>query len=295
MGTPVYSMTGFASRKALVKTTELSSEIRSLNSRYLEMYVKLPTIFRDQEDAVKELIRQKVDRGKINCTIIIQAKEEALDALEVNEGAVKNYAKLLNGVRESAGIEKKIELSDLLQFKDVFVAKEDDALSELLKKHLMNLVSDTLDGLNETRMREGDNLRNDLLQRLASITSLNDEIFELGKNNARTEFDKLNKRLLSMIDEKKIDRNRLEMELALISDRVDISEEVVRMRSHLQQFQANLDKGSPIGKKLNFILQEMHREANTISSKSSLIEISKRIVTVKEEIERMREQVQNIE
>jgi len=288
-------MTGFASRKALVKTTELSSEIRSLNSRYLEMYVKLPTIFRDQEDAVKELIRQKVDRGKINCTIIIQAKEEALDALKVNEGAVKNYAKLLNDVRDTAGIDKKIELSDLLQFKDVFVAKEDDALSELLKKHLMNLVSDTLDGLNETRMREGDNLRNDLLQRLASITTLNDEIFELGKNNARTEFDKLNKRLISMIDEKKIDRNRLEMELALISDRVDISEEVVRMRSHLQQFQANLDKGSPIGKKLNFILQEMHREANTISSKSSLIEISKRIVTVKEEIERMREQVQNIE
>jgi len=130
---------------------------------------------------------------------------------------------------------------------------------------------------------------------LNNIHNLNMEIKELSVDNARNEFDKLYKRLLSMIDEKKIDHNRLEMELALISDRVDISEEVVRMESHLELFRENLAAGSPNGKKLNFILQEMHREANTMSTKNTLIEISHRIVTIKEEIERMREQVQNIE
>ncbi|MEL6822027.1 MAG: YicC/YloC family endoribonuclease [Calditrichota bacterium] len=291
----IYSMTGFAARKSLVGTTEISAEVRSLNSRYLEMYVKLPPLFREQEDAVKELIRQKVDRGKINCTITLHAKEDSLDTLQVNESAVKNYTQLLNDVRRVASIEKPLELSDFLQFKDLFVAKEDDEMGELLRNNMQLLLADTLDGLNETRSREGANLKKDLLGRLDAIATLNAEITDLGKDNARTEFNKLHKRLLSMIEEQKIDRNRLEMELALISDRVDISEEVVRMTSHLDQFKTNLSKGSPIGKKLNFILQEMHREANTISSKSSLIEISKRIVTVKEEIERMREQVQNIE
>lgn len=157
------------------------------------------------------------------------------------------------------------------------------------------LINDAIAQLDITRGAEGENLRRDLADRLDALEKLTGEIAEMGKGNARSEFEKLYQRLITLVDEGKIDRNRLEMELALISDRVDISEEVVRMGSHIELFRENLRQGSPIGKKLNFILQEMHREANTISTKNTLIEISHRSVTVKEEIERMREQVQNLE
>ena len=145
------------------------------------------------------------------------------------------------------------------------------------------------------RSQEGIHLKSDLQKRLDKITILTEEITGLSKENPSIEFEKLRKRLLSMITEDKIDINRLEQELAIIADRVDITEETVRMKSHIQLFQENLNTGSPIGKKLNFILQEMHRETNTMSNKTTIVEISHRLVTLKEEIEKVREQVQNIE
>ncbi len=291
----IYSMTGFASGKMQFDKSEITCEIRALNSRYLEIYAKVPTAFRELEDRTKEIIRKKIHRAKINCSITITSQEAMLQYLQINPGAVGMYKKLVDQIRQAAGIESPVQVADMLQFKDIFVAEEEGGADEELLKAMCKALEDTIDQLNTTRGREGENLKNDLEARLSTIAKLSGEIEELSKGNARIEFDKQYQRLLNMIDENKIDRNRLEMELALISDRVDISEEVVRMNSHIGLFRKNLEKGSPIGKKLNFILQEMHREANTMSTKNTLIEISHRVVTVKEEIERMREQVQNIE
>jgi len=152
-----------------------------------------------------------------------------------------------------------------------------------------------MDNLNTMRANEGENLRQDLLQRLERIETLTREVARLGEKNPRQEFDRLYKRLLALINQEKIDANRLELELALLSDKVDITEETIRMQSHIQLFRENLNAGSPIGKKLNFLLQEMHREANTMSNKATMIEISHRVVTIKEEVEKMREQIQNVE
>jgi len=291
----IYSMTGFAAGAILEGSNEISCEIRALNSRYLEMYIKLPLIIKDLEDAIKGIIREKVSRGKINCSITFSFQEPLMQSLKVNEGAILMYKNLVNQIRTIADIKEPLKVSDILEFKDIFAFKEEGIIEEALQNSIFQLIHDVVDQLNQTRVQEGQNLRTDIENRLNNIHNLNMEIKELSVDNARNEFDKLYKRLLSMIDEKKIDNNRLEMELALISDRVDISEEVVRMESHLGLFRENLAAGSPNGKKLNFILQEMHREANTMSTKNTLIEISHRIVTIKEEIERMREQVQNIE
>ncbi len=291
----IYSMTGYASSTIVVDGGELICEIRSLNSRYLEIFLKLPQSLKAFEDQIKGLIRKKVNRGKINCVLTATSAEMFQNGLQVNEAAVKMYRDLLENIRKAAGISAPIQLSDLLLFKDVFTVDEEKAVDETLQQKLVELLNSALDDLNATRSEEGENLRTDLSDRLNTIQTLAKEVGNYGSENARVEFDKQYERLKKQIDENKLDRNRLELEVAIISDRVDISEEIVRLQSHITLFQGDLLSGSPIGKKLNFLLQEMHREANTMSSKNTMIDISHRVVTIKEEIERMREQVQNIE
>jgi uncharacterized protein (TIGR00255 family) len=288
-------MTGFAFGAIQHGNGEISCEIRTLNSRYLEMNIKLPLVIKDLEEGIKGVIREKVSRGKVSCSITFSSQEPLMQDLKVNEGAILMYKNLIDQIRSIAGIIEPIKISDILEFKDIFALEEKDFIDEALQNSLFQLVNEALDKLNQMRVLEGENLRKDLEQRLSNIHNHNMEIKSLSKGNSTVELEKLSNRLLSLIDEKKIDRSRLEMELALISDRVDISEEVVRMESHLDLFRENLEEGSPIGKKLNFILQEMHREANTMSTKNTLIKVSHRIVAIKEEIERIREQVQNIE
>lgn len=291
----IYSMTGFAAGKTSFKTSQISCEIRSLNSRYLELFVKLPPLLRDMEDEVKELIRQKLQRGKINLSLSFDTGDPSSQSLKVNENAVRLYARLFDDIRRLANLEETARVSDFLEFKDVFVTDQDALSDKDFRARLISFLAELLDKLNYNREVEGANLRTDLEARLASILEINEKLTALAAGTARAEFDKLYQRLLSMISEQKVDRNRLEMEMAIISDRVDINEEIVRLESHIGLFRENLAAGSPIGKKLNFILQEMHREANTISSKSSQVEISHLAVTLKEEVERIREQVQNIE
>jgi uncharacterized protein (TIGR00255 family) len=291
----IYSMTGFASGAIQHGNSEISCEIRSLNSRYLEMNIRLPLVIKDLEEAIKGIIREKVSRGKVSCSVTFSSQESLLQNLKVNQGAILMYKNLIDQIRNIAGINEPIKISDILEFKDVFALEEESSIDEALQNSLFRLITDSLVKLNQMRIFEGENLREDLDQRLSNIHKHNLEIKSLSKGNSKAELKKLYNRLLSLVDEKKVDRNRLEMELALISDRVDISEEVVRMESHLNLFRENLAQGSPIGKKLNFILQEMHREASTMSTKNTLIEVSHRIVAIKEEIERVREQVQNIE
>lgn len=291
----IYSMTGFSTERIQFEESELTCEIRSLNSRYLEINAKLPYGMKALEDNVKSWIRSRLDRGKINCVISFETTEQLLQSLKLNKGALSMYTKLLEEIRSQTGINTPLQLSDLLFFKDIFTPDDSGMVNDAFEAALEQLVNNALDRLNKTRSQEGGNLRRDLEERLKTIEKLNEEIKEMSKDNARIEFDKLHQRLISLIGEQKIDANRLEQELAIISDRVDINEETVRMDSHIGLFRKNLQQGSPIGKKLNFMLQEMHREANTISTKNTMIGISHRIVQVKEEIERMREQVQNIE
>ncbi|MCB0263920.1 MAG: YicC/YloC family endoribonuclease [Calditrichia bacterium] len=291
---PIYSMTGYATEKSALSNGEITCEFRTLNSRYLEIYLKLPQQLRNYEDAFKNVIRKHIDRAKVNCVITISETEVLPDMMQINAPLVKMYRRLLEDLRMSADIKEPLKISDFLQFKDLFNIAEnvvDDSLVQVVE----NLLVQTIKQLNVARSEEGENLRKDMLSRLNNVMQMANEVQTYAAQNSRMEFQKQMERLKNLIDDNKLDRNRLEMEVALISDRVDISEEIVRLNSHIELFKEDLEQGSPIGKKLNFILQEMHREANTMSSKNTLIEISHRVVAIKEEIERMREQVQNIE
>jgi len=290
----IFSMTGFAV-ETIPYGNGINCEIRSLNSRYLETSVKLPLALKEMEDPIRDIIQKKIKRGRVTCSLSFNSATEPLSNLKIDAGTVSSYKSLLEQMRKAAKISDEIKLEHLLVFKEIISFEEDEVVDKDLEKNIFNLVEKTLDKLNNMRQVEGKNLSHDLNNRLKSIQKNLRAIEPISKKNAQTEFNRLHKRLVSMIDENKVDKNRLEMELAIISDRVDISEEIVRLKSHIDLFMQNLENGSPVGKKLNFLLQEMHREANTISSKSTLVEISHYTVEIKEDVERIREQVQNIE
>jgi uncharacterized protein (TIGR00255 family) len=292
----LYSMTGFASTQAEYNNSEITCEIRALNSRYLEISIRLPKVLSDLENSIKELIRQKITRGKIMYSLNFSSLSSELQNLKIDPDTIQIYMNLLKEMKKAAHIDSKISLDHLLSFKDIISFEEEAEIDEEFAKFIFSVTKDALKKLDEMRSQEGDFLRKDLQSRMGNILQLTDEIAQLGKNNARSEFEKLYKRLLSLIsDEKQVDKYRFEQELAIIADKVDITEESVRLKSHIQLFEENLKGGSPVGKKLNFILQEMNRETNTISNKTTMVEISHRVVALKEEIEKIREQVQNIE
>jgi uncharacterized protein (TIGR00255 family) len=289
------SMTGFATVQMEYNTSEVTCEIRSLNSRYLEISVRLPKILADLENTIKEVAREKITRGKLMYALNFSSLNNELQNMKINPETVKSYKNLLGQMNEAAGLDSEIKLDHLLFFKDIISFEEDSVIDEEIVNFVRDITATTLDKLNEMRSQEGDHLKKDIMERLDKISGINDQIIALSKDNPRIEFEKLYNRLLGMLKEDKIDKTRLEQELALIADKVDITEETVRMKSHIELFRKNLQAGSPIGKKLNFILQEMNRETNTMSNKSTMIDISHKIVTLKEEIEKVREQIQNIE
>ena len=291
----LYSMTGFATLQTDFNQSEITCEVRSLNSRYLEIIVKLPRALADLENPIKEIIRRKITRGKITFNLSFSSLTGELQNLKIDPETVRIYKNLLEQIQQAADIRQKITLDHLLFFKDIITYEEESNVDEALTQKIYQITEQVMDNLNTMRANEGENLRQDLLQRLERIETLTREVARLGEKNPRQEFDRLYKRLLALINQEKIDANRLELELALLSDKVDITEETIRMQSHIQLFRENLNAGSPIGKKLNFLLQEMHREANTMSNKATMIEISHRVVTIKEEVEKMREQIQNVE
>jgi len=289
------SMTGFAVLQKEYNHSEVSCEIRSLNSRYLEISMRLPRILADLEIPIKEIIRKKITRGKIMYNLNFTSLNNETDNLKIKPEVIQGYIKLLEQVKAEAQIAEPIQLDHLLFFKDIISFEENSAVDEALAHFIYALTEEAIDKLEEMRLQEGQYLHKDLAERMALIQKLSHEIHEFSQLNSKKEFEKLYQRLTSLIAEDRIDSGRLEQELAIIADRVDITEEVVRMQSHIELFEENLKQGSPVGKKLNFILQEMNRETNTMSNKSTLIEISHRVVQLKEEIEKIREQVQNIE
>lgn len=289
------SMTGFAIVQRTYNDSEVSCEIRSLNSRFLEISIRTPKMLSDLESAIKEIIRQKISRGKIMYNLNFFSLNNEVQSLKIQTDSIKAYKKLLEQMKRAAGIRSAIRLEHLLSFKDIIALEEVSPVDDALSNFVYDLTTEALENLNKMRDQEGQFLYKDLEERIAVIDRLCQEINDYARMNPKAEFDRMYHRLLSLISEEKLDKNRLELELALISDRVDITEEMVRLRSHIELFREDIKAGSPIGKKLNFILQEMNRETNTISNKATMVEIAHRVVRLKEEIEKIREQVQNVE
>jgi uncharacterized protein (TIGR00255 family) len=289
-------MTGFGRAEVNKNGITVSTEVRSVNSRYLDVTLRLPRNFSQREKEIKDIVRSYLNRGNLNMIVKIEHDSNDIVPLKVNKAAAKSYYKLLNEIRKSVKLREHVKLEHLLTFSDVLEPVDEEETDETEWELLQESVRQALGSLNAMRAQEGSELAADLEKRIRWMDETLNEVEKLSKERIPEERKNLHERIAELIEDKfTIDQNRLELEIALLVDKLDVTEECVRYRSHNKYFLEALNKNEAAGRKLNFLVQEMNREANTIGSKSSDATIAHLIVGLKEELEKIREQLQNIE
>ncbi|MBO6587280.1 MAG: YicC family protein [Gracilimonas sp.] len=289
-------MTGFGRGEASENGITATVEIKSLNSRYLDLSIRLPQRLQDKELEVKELVQKTINRGKLNITVYLSESETGEPSIRVDEKKVKGYSRILDNLREAAGISDPISIKDITQFGDVFInEEEDEEVLEQKWKVAEKALSEAVESLLKMRTQEGSQLKNDLVDRIEFIDENLEIITKETAGRAEDARDKLMERINNLIEEDKIDPERLELEVAILVDKMDVTEEIVRLRSHLKFFIEAVEQPEPAGRRLNFLTQEINRELNTIGSKANNSDIAQYVVKCKEALEQIREQVQNVE
>jgi uncharacterized protein (TIGR00255 family) len=287
-------MTGYGKGSLVTSKISIEAEVKSVNSRYLEVLIKLPQFLSHREYELRELIKDKIKRGKINISIQIK-RDTTLNGISAfDEEKLKSYLKVLKQIKKTANLSEEIKLEHLLNNKE-FIASSDYELSEAEFNKVKKTVNTALNNLQIMKKNEGRELAKDLTKRIHFIEKNVNDIGNEYKNSINDYYGKLTARITELLADSKISEERLNLELALIADKADITEENVRLKSHLKFFLECISKENEPGRKLNFLCQEMNREANTISSKSISTSITHKVVLIKEEIEKIREQIQNIE
>ncbi len=292
----ILSMTGFGRGEASSNGISVTAEAKSVNSRYLDISLRLPQSIQDKELNLKELIQQRVDRGKVNLNIRVDKTDTGEPEITINPRLVKGYKQLLQQLADAAGIEEGISLNNLMQFDELFVSREqDDETLEEIAKLAEKASKKALDQLLDMRKQEGKQLELDLLKRVNDIEEHMNKVQELSEGRADQARDKLLERIQSLVDDDTLDKERLEMEVAILVDKMDITEEIVRLQSHIKFFREAVEAEESLGRRLNFLSQEMNREINTIGSKANNSEVSQHVVKAKECLEQIKEQIQNVE
>ncbi len=289
------SMTGYGHGEATEGGVTAVADVRSVNSRYLEVSTRLPRGLMLRENDVKELVRAKVSRGKVSVAVTVEGKSEGMVPLKINTAAAKSYMKLLNELRKATGVREKVTLDHLLKFSEVMEVGELEQSDEKEWAAAELALSRALDELQEMRRKEGTELRKDLEARIHLLAARIEEIDKLSRDRIPEQRNRLRERVRQLITNGSVDEQRLELEIALLADKLDVTEECVRFRSHQKFFLEALDNEESAGRRLTFLVQEMNREANTIGSKAADADIAHLVVEIKEDLERIREQLQNIE
>jgi len=290
----IQSMTGFGRGEATIGVCSASVEIRSVNSRYLEVNMKLPQNLSAREIDVREMIRQQIGRGKVSVILAVDGSPED-EEVAIDLESVKKVIALLKSLKKSARISSSIKLEHILSFKDVFKVRPSESLDGDDWEAVKIAVNGALKQLLEARTAEGSSLKKDLSKRIDKLNLGLNEIERLSRLHIEEEKSRLKQKVDEVLNGKEIDPSRIELEIVLLADKLDITEEVVRFRTHNNFFMKLLDSEESNGRRLNFLLQEMNREANTMGSKVFDAGMAHLVVEVKEELEKIREQVQNLE
>lgn len=291
----IASMTGYGRGESAAKRMTIAVELRSVNSRYLEVSARLPRSLSMRENEIKEIIRRRISRGKITMVAFIEKESNGDIPVRINASAAKGYYKLLNDLRKVVKLKQAVRLEHVLQFSDVLEPIEIESTDEQEWDVLQGALSEAIENLLTMKLNEGEELGKDFRHRIGILEEKLSQIEQLAVEQIPNERVRLRERIKQLLEKEPVDEGRLEMEIALLADRLDVTEECVRFRSHNKFFLEALKDKEPAGRKLNFLIQEMNREANTIGSKSSAAEIAHLVVNIKEELERLREQLQNIE
>jgi len=291
----ITSMTGYGHGVHIENDIEATVEVKSVNNRYLDTSIKTPKSLSLFEPNIREIIGQYAKRGRVNVWISLKSNDNEYQNLALNQELVDAYVRLSREIADRHQLEAALDLSQLLTLPDVITMENEDESDEKLWAVAQKALHQALKEMNGMRNREGLEIKIDFEKRIKALDTAIKKIEAIAADGPEAELEKLRERVKKLIGDKDIDEGRLELELAVISDRIDITEECTRFHSHNTVFGEMLESNQSEGRKLNFLLQEMNREANTMAAKAYTTDISHRVVEIKEEIEKIREQVQNIE
>lgn len=291
----IKSMTGFGRCEIQEEDRKISVEMKSVNHRYLDVNIKMPKKLNFFEAAIRNELKNYMQRGKVDIFITCEDYTESKTCVKYNKELAAEYMTYLNQMAEDFNLDNDVRVSCLSRYPEVLTMEEQDIDEEKLWKLLEKGIKGAAESFVETRIKEGENLKNDLLEKLEGMLTHVDFITERSPMIIAEYRRKLEEKVKELLEDTKVDESRLLMEVTIYADRVCVDEELVRLRSHIEATRDALVAGGGIGRKLDFIAQEMNREANTILSKSGDLEISNRAIELKTEIEKVREQIQNIE
>ena len=291
----IKSMTGYGRARQELHKRDITVEVRSVNNRYLDCTVKMPRMYSFAEDAVKQCVQKAISRGKVDVFITVDASAADVAKVTVNRELAAQYAAALAELSEVCGTESKVTPEQLSRFPDVLTVTKEDEDLETVSADLCEVLALALKDFDAMRAREGEKLVQDVRSRAAAIAALTGKVEARSPGIVADYRARLESKMAEVLQNTQIDENRILTEAAIFADKVAVDEETVRLRSHLSQLEHMLSGDGPVGRKLDFLIQEFNREANTIGSKCSDIETARCVVEIKGEIEKIREQIQNIE
>lgn len=291
----IKSMTGFGRCEIAEKDRKMTVEMKSVNHRYLDVNIKMPKKLNFFEAAIRNELKKYIQRGKVDIFVTYEDFTESNLCVKYNKEIAAEYVKYLGQMAEDFSLDNDVRISVLSRYPEVLTMEEQAVGEEELWQMLEKAIRGAAEGFVETRIKEGENLKNDLIVKLDGMLAHVEYITERSPEIIIQYRQKLEEKVKELLGDAQIDESRLLMEVTIFADKVCVDEELVRLKSHIETTRENLVQGGSIGRKLDFIAQEMNREANTILSKTTDLEISNHAIELKTEIEKVREQIQNIE
>ena len=291
----IKSMTGYGSAKGTVEGLEISVELKSVNNKFLDAAVRMPRSFLFAESAVKSLVQQHISRGKVDVFVTVDSSMADDMTVRINEPLLRGYLEAIEHISEEYKLPNDATAMSVSRFPDVLSVEKKEADAEAISAGICAVAEQALCDFDAMRLREGEKLRDDVLSRLATIDSLVSRVEHEAPNTVLEYRRRLEQKMAEVLGTAGIDENRIIAEAAIFADRIAVDEETVRLRSHMAQLSTMINGSNATGRKIDFLIQEFNREANTIGSKCQNADIAHVVVDLKSEIEKIREQIQNIE
>ena len=291
----IKSMTGYGSAKGTVEGLGITVELKSVNNRYLDASVRMPRSFLFAEDAVKSVVQKHISRGKVDVFVSVDSSAAGDMSVKVNEPLLRGYVEAIRHIAEEYSLPDDVTALSVSRFPDVLTVEKNDIDAEAISQGIVEIAELALQDFDAMRLREGEKLRDDVLSRLATIDSLVSRVEHEAPTTVLEYRRRLEQKMTEVLGTAGIDENRIIAEVAIFADRIAVDEETVRLRSHMAQLSTMINGSNATGRKIDFLIQEFNREANPIGSKCQNADIAHVVVDLKSEIEKIREQIQNIE
>lgn len=291
----IKSMTGYGCAHGQSGTLGLTVELRSVNNRFLDCSIRIPRVYTAVEDSMKALVGRHISRGKVDVFVTIDSSNADDLAVEVNQYVAEAYLKAISSLAEKYELKNDVSAMSLVRLQDVLTIEKKQADTDVLQHDLCEVLEEALRGFDRMRSAEGEKLYQDISGRLDEIERLTGLAEKRSPETVTAYREKLYARMQEVLQDKNVDENRILLEAAIFADRVAVNEELVRLRSHVSQLRGMLEFSEPVGRKIDFLIQELNREANTLGSKGNDAEMARIVIDLKAEIEKIREQIQNVE